>query len=189
MKTLISFQHISLDGFVAGPKGEMNWIKANEEIFAHVGQRIHRTEAALYGRHTFGMMEAYWPTAAEQPGASPFTVKHAAWYKQAQKLVLSRTLQAADLPHTTIISEPIAERLHTIKQTGPEGEIVLFGSPTAAHSLMELDLIDGYLLFVNPIILGEGIPLFVNTPAKLQLRGSHVFDCGVIAQDYLVDRS
>lgn len=189
MKKLISFQHISLDGFVAGPKGEMNWIKANDEIFTHVGQRIHRTEAALYGRNTFGMMEAYWPNAAEQPGASPFTVKHAAWYKQAHKVVLSRTLQAADYPNTTIISDHIAERLQEIKKQGPEGEILLFGSPTAAHSLMQHDLIDGYWLFVNPIILGEGIPLFVNNQSKLQLSGTRKFDCGVIAQDYLVDRS
>ncbi len=189
MKTLISFQHISLDGFVAGPKGEMNWITANEEIFTHVGQRIHRCDSALYGRNTFGMMEAYWPTAAEQPGASPFTVKHAAWYKQAHKVVLSTSLAGADLPNTTIISNNIAERLLEIKQQGPEGEILLFGSPSAAHSLMQLDLIDGYWLFVNPIILGQGLPLFINTPTKLQLSGSRVFNSGVIEQAYLVDRS
>ena len=64
MRKLISFMHISLDGFVAGPNGEMNWVKINDEIFNHVEKRISVTDTAMYGRVTFGMMEAYWPTAA-----------------------------------------------------------------------------------------------------------------------------
>jgi dihydrofolate reductase len=61
MTRIISFMHISLDGFVAGPNREMNWIKVDEELFAHIGKRISQTGAALYGRVTYDMMEGYWP--------------------------------------------------------------------------------------------------------------------------------
>ena len=181
--------HISLDGFVAGPNGEMNWIKADEEIFDHVGKRISQGDTALYGRVTYEMMEGYWPTAANKPNASKHDKGHSAWYKQVHKLVLSKTMKGAELPDTTIISENLSDIIHEIKQQG-EKEILLFGSPTATHSLMQLNLIDGYWLFVNPIILGQGIPLFagIHDKVKLNLVSVHPFTCGVTELNYTVDR-
>ncbi len=188
--------HLSLDGFVAGPNGEMNWIKADEEIFDHVGKRIRQGDTALYGRVTYEMMEGYWPTAANKPNPSKHDIEHSAWYKQSHKLVLSRTMKAADLPAgqaglpvTTIISDNLSDRINEIRQSaGPE--ILLFGSPTATHSLMKLNLIDGYWLFVNPIILGQGIPLFagIGEKTKLSLVSTHQFTSGVTELNYTVDR-
>jgi dihydrofolate reductase len=189
MRKIISFMHISLDGFVAGPKGEMNWITVNEEIFDHVGKRIGETDSALYGRVTYDMMEGYWPTAGDAPDASKHDIDHSKWYKKAHKIVLSKTMKGADLPNTTIISENVAERINEIRQQ--EGsEIGLFGSPTATHSLIEQDLIDGYWLFVNPIILGQGIPLFTGKKdkTKLKLLNTRQFACGVTELNYIVDR-
>jgi len=182
--------HISLDGFVAGPNGEMNWIKVDQEIFDHVGKRISRGDISMYGRVTYQMMESYWPTAADQPDASKHDIEHAKWYKQVHKVVLSATIKSEGLTNTTIIADNIAERINEIKQQ--EGEdILLFGSPTATHSLIEQGLIDGYWLFVNPIVLGQGIPLFVNVKDKIQLKlmpASQQFSCGVIELNYLVER-
>ena len=76
MRKIISFMHISLDGFVAGPNGEMDWIKADEELFAYVGQRISKGDTALYGRVTYQMMENYWPTAADKPNATSHEREH-----------------------------------------------------------------------------------------------------------------
>lgn len=184
--------HISLDGFVAGPNGEMNWIKVDEEIFDHVGLRIGASDTALYGRVTYEMMEGYWPTAGDQPDASKHDIEHSRWYKNAHKLVLSRSMQGADLPNTTIISDNLAERFKEIKESGNSNnnEILLFGSPTATHSLMDLGLIDGYWLFVNPIILGQGISLFAGNKdqVKLQLLDSKQFTSGVTALNYIVER-
>lgn len=181
--------HLSLDGFVAGPNGEMDWIKADEEIFDHVGKRINQGDTALYGRVTYEMMEGYWPTAANKPNASKHDREHSAWYKQVHKLVLSKTMKGAELPDTTIISENLSDIIHEIKQQG-EKEILLFGSPTATHSLMQLNLIDGYWLFVNPIILGQGIPLFKDIKEKIRLNlvSVHPFTCGVTELNYTVDR-
>ncbi|MEO7043657.1 MAG: dihydrofolate reductase family protein, partial [Ferruginibacter sp.] len=94
-----------------------------------------------------------------------------------------------NLPNTTIISDNLSERINEIKQQ--EGsEILLFGSPTATHSLMQLNLIDGYWLFVNPIILGEGIPLFADIKEKIKLKllSTQAFTCGVTELNYIVDK-
>jgi dihydrofolate reductase len=187
MRRIISFMHISLDGFVAGPNGEMNWIKIDEEIFDHVGKRIRQTGAALYGRVTYEMMENY--AAGARPGASKHDVEHSAWYNRAHKIVLSHTLKEAALTNTTIISGNLAERINEIKQQ-PGSEILLFGSPTATHALIEQNLIDGYWLFVNPIILGQGIPLFtgIKDKVKLQLQTTRQFTSGVTELSYTVDK-
>lgn len=181
--------HISLDGFVAGPNGEMDWIKVNEEIFDHVGKRISEGDTALYGRVTYQMMENYWPTAADKPGATKHDIEHSKWYSKVHKLVLSKTMKDTGLTNTTIINENLADSINDIKQSG-SGEILLFGSPSATHSLMQLNLIDGYWLFVNPVILGKGIPLFtdIKDKIKLQLLTTRQFTCGVTELNYTVDR-
>lgn len=180
--------HISLDGFVAGPNGEMNWIKVDEEIFDHIGKRIAETTAALYGRTTYQMMEGYWPKAGDAPGASKHDIDHSRWYNGAHKIVLSKTLADANLPDTTIISDKLSDRINEIKQQ-QGSEILLFGSPTATHALMQLGLIDGYWLFVNPVILGQGIPLFadIKEKIKLQLQTTHRFTSGVTELSYMLD--
>lgn len=187
MGKIISFMHISLDGFVAGPNGEMNWIKVDEEIFDHVGKRIGETDTALYGRVTYQMMENYWPTAGDDPGASKHDIEHSRWYKKARKVVLSKTMKGADLANTQIISDNLSDRISEIRQQ--EGkEILLFGSPTATHSLIQHNLIDGYWLFVNPIVLGKGIPLFVGIEDKIKLKllTTRPFTAGVTELNYIV---
>jgi len=187
MRKIISFMHISLDGFVAGPNGEMNWIKVDEEIFDHVGKRISETDTALYGRATYEMMEGYWPTAGDKPEASKHDIDHSQWYKKAHKIVLSKTMKDASLANTTIISDNLAGRINEIRQQAGK-EILLFGSPTATHSLMQLGLIDGYWLFVNPVILGQGIPLFTGSKDKIKLKllTTHQFTSGVTELSYTV---
>jgi len=181
--------HLSLDGFVAGPRGEMNWIKVDEEIFDFVGKRISEGDTSLYGRVTYQMMENYWPTAGKKPTSTRHEIEHSKWYAHVHKVVLSKTLKAASLVNTTIISDHLSDSIQEIKQqTGPD--ILVFGSPTATHSLMQLNLIDGYWLFVNPIILGQGIPLFVDIKDNIQLKllTTRSFSCGVVELNYIVER-
>lgn len=190
MRDIIAFVHLSLDGFVAGPNGEMNWITVNEDIFNHAGKRIAQTDAALYGRVTYQMMEGYWPTAGDAPDASEHDKNHSAWYKTAHKIVLSNTLQEADLTNTTVISgDQLSSEIAGIKG-GAGSELLVFGSPSATHALMREGLIDGYWLFVNPVVLGQGIPLFagVKDQQRLKLEGSHTFASGVTELRYSVVR-
>lgn len=182
--------HLSLDGFVAGPNGELNWAKVDEEIFDHVGKRISQGDTALYGRVTYQLMESYWPTAGNKPNASKHDIEHSKWYSKVHKVVLSKKMKDTGLTNTTIISDNLLDNINEIKQQGDK-EILLFGSPTATHSLMKLNLIDGYWLFVNPIILGRGIPLFADIKDKIKLKllpATRQFTCGVTELNYTVDR-
>ena len=196
MRKIISFMHISLDGFVAGPNGELNWAKVDEEIFDYVGKRISEGDTALYGRVTYQMMENYWPTAGDKPTATKHDIEHSKWYSKVHKIVLSKTMKETGLNNTTIISDNLSDRINEIKQSRPASggsgskDILLFGSPTATHSLIQQNLIDGYWLFVNPIILGQGIPLFIDIKDKIKLKllTTRQFTCGVTELNYTVDR-
>ena len=180
---------MSLDGFVAGPNGEMDWIKVDEEIFDYVGKRISGGDTALYGRVTYQMMENYWPDAGSKPSASKHEIEHSKWYSKVHKIVLSTSMKDVALTNTEIIGDNLPERINKIKQQKGE-DILLFGSPTATHSLIQLNLIDGYWLFVNPIILGRGIPLFkdIKNKIKLKLLSTRPFTCGVSELNYTVDK-
>ncbi len=161
--------HTSLDGFVAGPKGEMDWINVDQEMFDLAGQRTNESDTALYGRVTYQMMEAYWPTAGEKPAATKHDIEHSTWYNKVTKVVVSGTMKYVDLPRTKIISENIPEEVKKLKQA-PGQDILIFGSPSLAHLLISANLIDEYWLFVNPVILAEGIPLFKDAKQKINLK-------------------
>lgn len=186
MRKVISFVHVSLDGFVAAPKGEMSWITINEEIFDYVGELLAPIDTALYGRVTFEMMENYWPTAADAPDASKHDREHSRWYKNAKKIVLSESLRGKSFANTTIISGGVADEIKKAKQANGS-DILIFGSPRATHSLMKEDLVDGYWMFLNPVVLGSGIPLFANIQGKTQLNlvESKKLSCGVIALQFV----
>ena len=177
--------HTSLDGFVAGPNGEMNWIKVDEEIFDFVATMTDNADTALYGRVTYEMMEGYWPTAGEQPNASKHDKEHSKWYNNVSKVVLSRTIKDTGLNNTKVISDDLSENINAIKQQDGKN-IIIFGSPGASQSLLNEELIDGFWLFVNPVILGQGMPLFkdVTGTTKLKFVESKTFQCGVIALHY-----
>ena len=101
-------------------------------------------------------------------------------------------MQVADMPDTTIVSGNLPDRRNEIKQfrNGGSKDFLLCGSPTATHSLIQQNLIDGYWLFVNPIILGQGIPCFVDIKDKIKLKllTTRQFTCGVIELNYTVGK-
>lgn len=177
--------HTTVDGFTAGPDGAMDWIHVDDEIFDYAGKQTDMADAALYGRVTYQMMEAYWPTAAAQPGATRHDIQHSNWYNNVEKLVLSRTMQGMDSEKTTFIANNIGEEIRRHKNK-PGRNIIIFGSPGAVHSLMQESLIDEFWLFVNPVILGRGIPLFsdVNSRVNLKLVSTNAFSSGVVCIQY-----
>lgn len=177
--------HASLDGFVAGPNGEMNWIKVDDEIFDFVATMTDKADTALYGRVTYEMMQDYWPNAGTQPNASKHEREHSAWYNKVPKVVLSRTLSERDLVNTTVVADQLEDNINNIKKQ--EGKnILIFGSPSASNSLLNRGLVDEFWIFLNPILIGQGIPLFkdITESVKLNLIETKTFDIGVIALHY-----
>lgn len=186
MGKLTLFMHLSLDGFGAALNGQLDWVHVDDEIFDDGAKRIYATDIAVYGRNTYQLMEGYWPTAADQPNPTKHDLEHSKWYKQVKKVVLSKTLKEEYLLNTHVISGNLVEEINILKQS-TEKEILLFGSPTAAHALMAEDLIDAYWLNVNPILLTNGIPVFKDLKAQTHLSpvACKVFKSGVIRLDYV----
>ncbi len=189
MRKLVVFMHVSLDGFVAGPNGEMDWINVDDAIFDYAGQRTDNADTALYGRVTYEMMQGYWPTAGRHPGATRHDIQHAEWYNSVEKIVLSRSMEGQQPDKTRIISDRVAEQISEIKQQ-PGRDILIFGSPTAVHSLVKERLVDDFWLLVNPVVLGHGIPMFKDTGdrLRLQLEASHAFSSGVVCLHYTLKK-
>lgn len=106
-------------------------------------------------------------------------------YNSVTKVVLSKSLRGKKIPKTKVLSENLEKNISDLKQQKGK-DILMLGSPTAAHSLMQLDLIDDYWIFVNPVLLGTGIPIFngIKDLQKLKLSSHLVFTSGVICGHY-----
>ncbi|HYD20544.1 MAG TPA: dihydrofolate reductase family protein [Flavipsychrobacter sp.] len=184
MGKLIISEHISIDGFVGGPKGEMDWIGFNDELFDFVGAFTQTANTALYGRKTFEMMDAYWPTAAKEENATKHAREHSAWYNRVNKLVLSNTMVGKDRDKLRFINEGMLQEVSDAKQ---KGNVMLFGSPSTVHTLFAHNLVDEIYLFVNPVLLGNGIPLFkgINEQQNWKPEGNRFFErCNVLCVHY-----
>jgi len=180
MRKLLFFMHTSLDGFVAGLNGEMDWIKVDDAIFDFVGTMTDQADTALYGRVTYQMMESYWPTAGDKPNASKHDIEHSKWYNN-----ISKTIKEIGQNNTKVISENISDNINKLKQQDGKN-ILIFGSPSASNSILKEGLVDEFWIFVNPILLGQGIPLFkdIFESVRLSLIETKTFDIGVIALHY-----
>lgn len=186
-RKVISLMHISLDGFTAGPNGELEWTIVDEEIYNDVTALLRTVDTAIYGRITYQMMESYWPTVPGNPASTELERHHAEWVEKVRKIVLSRTLETAEWNNTTLIKENIAEEVAKLKQQ-PGKDMMIFGSPRLVHILTRHGLIDEYRINVDPVVLGGGVPLFEDTgkTIHLQLLESRTFQAGVVGLHYRV---
>jgi dihydrofolate reductase len=162
----------SLDGYIAGPKGEADWIIMDPDIDfrAHFAQ----FDAVLIGRRTFEGMAR----GKKKPGAMP----------GMKTFVFSRTLRQRDYPKVTIVAENVEETL-TALRAGPGKDIWLFGGGLLFCSLLDAGLVDTVEVAVIPVLLGGGIPLFPPPAktAKLNLTGHKVYPkTGIVSLEYAV---
>ena len=186
MRSIISLAHISLDGFMAGPDGDMSFIKFDAELADHTYPLMATVDTAVYGRKTYQIMESYWPGMVDANERHPR--EHARWYRDVAKIVASRTLQESKA-NVRVDADDIVGALRAEKQK-PGGDIMIFASPTLTHTLAAADLVDEWRLTIQPAIVGSGLPLFahVEKRVKLDLQSSRSFGSGVIAAHYVTRR-
>lgn len=161
---------MSLDGYIAGPDGESDWIVMDPEIdFAEIWSRF---DTLLMGRRTF--------EAAGGGGGGSTT--------GMQTVVVSRTLRPEDYPKVTIIRENLEEAVTELKSR-PGKDIWLFGGGALFRSLLEARLVDTVEVAVIPVLLGGGIPLLPPPApgARLKLVDSKTYGTGIVALDYAVE--
>ncbi|MBL9020532.1 MAG: dihydrofolate reductase family protein [Myxococcales bacterium] len=189
MRSVIQLAHVSLDGFLAGPDGEFDFVVFDDELQDHIYPLVLPVDTAIYGRTTYQLMEGYWPSVLDDPEASAHGRTHARWYASVKKIVASRTLPRTRTPALTIEGDDIVGTIAAAKRE-PGGDMMIFASPTLTHALAAAGLVDEWRLTWQPVILGGGLPLFGGKEARsrLELRSSRTFRSGVIATHHVVKR-
>jgi dihydrofolate reductase len=181
MRKIVLMMSVSLDGYIEGPNREIDWHVVDDELHAHFNDVLRGMGAFLEGRVTYQLMDAYWPTADQDPEASPIVVDFATIWRNMPKLVFSRTLRHGDR-HTTIVRDVVVADILALKaQDG--GDLALGGADLAAE-FMRHDLVDEYRIYVHPVRLGAGKRLFPEgdtaTPSGLRLIETRAFGNGVV---------
>lgn len=160
---------MSLDGFIAGPNGEADWIVSDPEIDFEA--LFAQFDTFLVGRRTFEPMAK--ASGGETPGTKTF--------------VFSRTLKQEDYPRVTIVAEDVEKTVAGLRaETGKD--IWLFGGGVLFRSLLEAGLVDTVEVAIIPVLLGEGIPLLpsMTKQTKLKLTGHKVYKSGIVSLEYSI---
>ena len=173
----------SLDGFIARPNGDLDWVVIDDELHAFANERERNVGTHLYGRRMYETMAAHWPTADQNPDASAVEVEYALLWQPMPKVVFSTTLERVDW-NARLVRDVVADEVNALKAASSE-DLSVSGASIAA-TFMQLDLIDVYQFYLQPVILGEGIPLFPSPDATRNLRlvETHTFTSGVVFLHY-----
>jgi dihydrofolate reductase len=183
MSNVIYSMMVSLDGFIARPNGDLDWVIVDDELHRFANERERNVGAHLYGRRMYEAMAAHWPAADQHPGAHEVEVEFALLWQQMPKVVYSTTLERVDW-NARLVRDVDADDVNALKAAS-DADMSVSGARIAA-TFMQLDLIDAYELYVQPVILGEGIPLFASPDATRNLRlvETRTFDSGVVYLHY-----
>jgi dihydrofolate reductase len=182
MRKIIASLYVSLDGFFAGPNGELDWFAWDEETAKYSKDLLKAIDTIIFGRVTYELMAGYWPTA--NPATEDPVIIDA--MNNVPKIVFSKTLEKVAWNNAKLAKGNIAEVVAALKQQ-PGKDVVIYGSGSIIATLTQLGLIDEYLIFVNPIVLGSGKPLFKGLKDRfdLKLQKTQLFKNGVVLLDYL----
>jgi len=166
MRSLIVFNHVSLDGYFVDKKGDMRWAhKQDPEWNEFVAGNARGGGVLLFGRVTYEMMASYWPTPMAAQN-SPAVAEH---MNNLQKVVFSRTLDKASWNNTKLVKGDLAMEVRKMKRESGQG-LVIMGSGTIVSQLAQEGLIDEFQIVVCPIVIGSGRSLFEGVTEKLNLK-------------------
>ncbi|MBT2481045.1 dihydrofolate reductase family protein [Streptomyces sp. ISL-94] len=188
MRKIILMMSVSLDGFFEGPERQIDWHLVDDELHRHFNDEIRAMGGLLEGRVTYELMADFWPTADADPANAGPVAEFAGIWRDIPKYVYSRTLQRAGW-NTTIVRDVVPEEVAALK-AAPGGDLVL-GGPDLAAAFLRHDLVDAYRIYVHPVRIGRGRPLFQPVagdpdpvPVPLRLEGTHTFGNGVVQLRY-----
>jgi dihydrofolate reductase len=184
MRQVIWMMSVSLDGFMEGPNRELDWHLVDDELHGHFNEQLAAMSAFLGGRVTHELMAGYWPTADANPASSETEAEFARIWREKPKIVYSRTLERADW-NTTVVRDVVPEEVMALKAQ-PGGDLVVGGADLGG-AFMRLGLIDEYRVYVHPVVIGRGKPMFAPSDARTSLRlaETRAFGNGVVLLRYL----
>ncbi|HEX3519775.1 MAG TPA: dihydrofolate reductase family protein [Solirubrobacteraceae bacterium] len=164
MRKLIYSMTVSLDGYIAGPDGRIDFTAPDEELFRFHTQHVQEIGVHLCGRRLYEAM-VYWETAEESPLVADH-IKFAQIWKAVPKVVFSTTLQSV-VGNTRLVRDGVGEEVSRLKDE--PGKDIAVGGAGLARACMELGLIDEWQLFVSPVLIGGGTPYFPILDEKIEL--------------------
>lgn len=181
MRKLFFFMLTSVDGYFEAPGGNIDWHNVDEEFNDFAIAQLDEISTLLFGRVTYEGMASWWPT----PMAKQMDPVVAGRMNAMQKFVFSKTLDKANWENTTLVKANVAEKIKELKAE-PGQDIAIFGSSDLAVRITDAGLVDEYRIMVNPIVLGEGKPVFhgIAHRLKLKLINSRVFHNGNVLLYY-----
>jgi dihydrofolate reductase len=181
MRRLIYSMTVSLDGYIAGPDGVIDWTVPDEELFLFHTQQIQETGVHLCGRRLYEAM-VYWETAEESPLAAEH-VEFAQIWKALPKVVFSTTLESV-VGNTRLARDGVGEEVSRLKEQ--PGKDIGVGGAGLARACMKLELIDEWRLFVSPVLLGGGTPYVppLDETINLELVDTQTFGARVVYLRY-----
>jgi dihydrofolate reductase len=184
MRKVIYAMSVSLDGFIEATNEDLSWSFPDEELHKHFNELESTIDIHLYGRRLYENMAAYWPTADENPSALQHEIEYAKIWKNMPKIVFSKTLDQVGW-NSRLVRGNIAEEVNKLK--AQPGRNLGIGGAEIASTFMQLGLIDEYQLYIYPVILGAGKPMFRQLADKidLQLVETRTFGGGVVLLRYL----
>ncbi|MFG2096834.1 dihydrofolate reductase family protein [Streptomyces sp. NPDC048612] len=184
MRKIVLSLSLSVDGFFEGPDREIDWHLVDDELHQYFNDWLRTAGAFLTGRVSHELMAGFWPTADADPACNRTMAEFAGIWRDMPKYVFSRTLEDAGGYHSTLVREVVPEEIMALKAQ-PGGDLVL-GGPDLAETFRRHDLIDEYRLFVHPVLIGRGRPLFrtADTRTALELAGTRTFGNGVVLLHY-----
>ena len=156
MRKVIYSPMVSLDGFVEGPTRNLDWVIVDEELHSFINDQQNQIDTYLFGRRMYEVM-VYWDTAEADPANPEYVLEFARIWKRIDKIVYSKTLDRVQ-GNARLSRGNIVEEIAQLK--AQPGKDMSVGGATIAATLMRSGLIDEYWLFVHPVILGSGTPMF-----------------------------
>ena len=182
MRKVLYGLNVSLDGFYADIDGKIDFTVPDDELFSHFVELEKEVEVHLYGRKLYETMN-YWRSVDQNSGHSELELEYAKAWKRKPNVVFSRTLETV-APNDRLIRDNIAEEVNKLKK-GP-GKYMAVGGGEIASTFIKLGLIDEYRVYLRPIVLGKGKPMFQSLAKNLAFKfmDSKVFDSGVVLLRY-----
>lgn len=185
MRKIVLMMSVSLDGYIEGPDRDISWHRVDDELHQHFNDTIRQLGGLLNGRVTYDLMATYWPTADADPEAATPMTEFAGIWRDIPKYVYSRTLEHAGW-NTTVVRDVVPQQIRVLKGQ-PGGDLGLGGADFAAVFLRH-NLVDEIRLYVHPVLIDGGRPLFPKTDATtaVHLTESRTFGNGVVLLRYAV---
>jgi dihydrofolate reductase len=183
MRKVIYAMLVSLDGFIEATHGDITWTDPDQELHQHFNDRESAIDIYLYGRGMYENMAAYWPTADQNPSAPEYEKEYARIWRDKPKIVFSKTLEQVGW-NARLVRGNIAEEVNKLKE-GPGKDMSVSGAEIAS-TFMQLGLIDEVCLYLHPVVLGGGKPMFRPLCHKINLQfvETRTFGRGVVLLRY-----